>query len=175
MRLYIISVLTIILFFQSNKAISQKYLLLRKVGRPYIITYNEGDYIRFKLKGERFFTKALIQGFEKGHIQFHYFRIKLDEIAEVDVSDKNFTVFSYRSGPGKLVTAGVGYLVLDQFNQTAIQGESFGISSQTAIVATSLTASGFLLKAIQKKRFKMKNKKHIMEIIDLKGTSSTLE
>ena len=155
------------LLFIPDKVSAQKYLLLRKVGRPYKIIYYAGQPIRFKLKGERFFTKALIQGFEKDEIRFHYFRIKLDEIAEIDVSNQNFTVFSFRSGPGKLLISGFGYLVADQFNQTVIREESFGISKQTAIISGALTSSGLVLKGIQKKRFKMKKKKHIIEIIDL--------
>lgn len=146
---------------------AQKYLLLRKVGRPYKIVFEEGQYMRFKLKGDRFFTKALIQGFGQDDIRFHYYRIKLQEIDEIDVSEKNFTVFSFRSGPGKLVVAGLGYLITDQFNQTVIRDESFGVSKRTAIISGAITSSGFLLKLIQKKRFKMRKKRHIMEIIDL--------
>lgn len=162
-----VAIIIVTLFGVNTTIKAQKYLLLRKVGKPYSIIYNEGESMRFRLKGERFFTKGLIQGFGKDDIRFHYYRIKLDEIAEVDVSNKNFTVFSFRSGPGKLVVSGLGYLLLDQFNQTVIRGESLGVSKQTAIVSGALTTSGFVLKGIQKKRFKMRKKKHVMEIIDI--------
>lgn len=153
---------------QDSLAQTQKrYLLLRKVGRPYKIIFNEGQSIRFKLKGEKNYNKGLIQGFGKDYIRFHYFTVKLDEIAEIDVRAKNFTIFSFRSGPGKLHFAGLGYLVLDQFNQTAVQKESFGVSKNTAIISSAIFSSGFLLKAIQKKRFKMNKNKHRLEIIDL--------
>ncbi len=124
--------------------------------------------MRFKLKGERFFTKALIQGFGEDDIRFHYYRIKLEEIAEIDVSNKNFTIFSFRSGPGKLLISGLAFIAIDQINQTLSRDEPFGINSNTALIGAGLTSSGIVLKLIQKKRWKFRKKKHRMEIVDFR-------
>ncbi len=124
--------------------------------------------MRFKLKGERFFTKALIQGFGEDDIRFHYYRIKLEEIAEIDVSSKNFTIFSFRSAPGKLLISGLAFIAIDQINQTLSRDEPFGINSNTALIGAGLASSGIALKLIQKKRWKFRKKKHRMEIVDFR-------
>ncbi|MEL7001890.1 MAG: hypothetical protein AAFN93_04050 [Bacteroidota bacterium] len=159
--------LLLLLICFSSDLFGQRYLLLRKTGRRYKIVFNEGEEMRFKLKGERFFNKGLIQGFGDDHIRFHYFTIKLDEIAEIDVSRKNFTAFNYSGAGATVVVGSVGYLAIDQFNQTVIRDEPFRVNERTAIISGSLATAGFLMRFLQKKRFKMKNKKHVMQITDL--------
>ena len=110
----------------------------------------------------------MIQGFGEDEIRFHYYRIKLNEIAEIDVGNKNFTIFSFRSGPGKLIFSGVAFVAIDQFNQTVINDQPFGVNSKTALIGGVLTSSGILLKLIQKKRWKFKKKKHRMQIVDFR-------
>ncbi|MEM1407616.1 MAG: hypothetical protein AAGG59_12630 [Bacteroidota bacterium] len=165
----IVRLTTFLIIISLTGYAQEKYLILKKKNRPYSIIFQEGDEMRFKLKGERFFTKALIQGFGKDDIRFHYYRIKLDEIAEIDVASKNFTIFSFRSGPGKLLISGLAFVAIDQFNQTVVNDESFGIDSNTALIGAALTSSGIALKLIQKKRWKFRKRKHKMEIVDFRN------
>ena len=158
----------IILFFQIiclEAAAQEPYLLLRKVGKPYQIVFYEGEEMRFRVKGEKNFINDHILGLAGDRIRFHYYNIKLDEIDAIDVRDRNFTVFSFRSSPGKLIVAGIGLIAIDQVNQVFIRDEPAGVSTGTAIVAGSLIASGFILRAIQKKYFRPGGKS-IIEIID---------
>lgn len=143
----------------------QSYLLLKKKNRPYNVVFKVGEKLRFKLKGERFFTESMITGFGDNYIQFHYYKIALDEIAVIDVKDKKFTVFSFTSGPGKLMISGIALLSTDQFNQMVIRHEPFNIQGDIAKIAGSLTLSGILLRLIQKKRWKLNKKTHLIEII----------
>ncbi|MCA6078030.1 hypothetical protein [Fulvivirga sedimenti] len=142
-----------------------RYLLLRKVGRPYQIVFYEGEEMRFRVKGEKKFIKDYIQGLKGDVIRFHYYSIKLSEIEAIDVRGRNFTVFSFRSSPGKLFVAGIGLIAIDQLNQVVIRDEPAGLSTGVAIVSGSLIASSFLLRAIQKKVFRPGGKS-VMEIID---------
>ena len=142
-----------------------RYLLLRKVGRPYQIVFYEGEQMRFRVKGEKHFVQDYIQGLSEDRIRFHYYNIHLDEIEAIDVRDKNFTVFSFRSSPGKLIVAGFGLVAIDQANQVFIRDEPAGVSTGVAIVAGGLVASGFILRAIQKKYFRPGGKFKI-EIVD---------
>ncbi|MEJ2003430.1 MAG: hypothetical protein P8X57_00350 [Cyclobacteriaceae bacterium] len=149
----------------------ERYLLLRKVGKPYQIIFEEGEQMRFRVKGEKHFVEDYIQGLSGDYIRFHYYNIHLDEIEAIDVRDRNFTVFSFRSSPGKLIVAGVGLIVIDQANQVLIRDEPAGLSTGTAIVAGSLVASGFLLRAIQKKYFRPGGKFKIEIVNYINGIS----
>lgn len=160
-------ILFLILLSISGKA-QQRYLILKKKNRPYSVIFQEGDELRFKLKGEKYFTKGLIEGFGVDEIRFHYYRIKLNEIAEIDVGSKNFTIFSFRSGPGKLLISGFAFVAIDQFNQTVVNDQPFSINGKTALIGGALTTSGIVLKLIQKKRWKFKKQKHWMEIVDFR-------
>jgi len=143
----------------------ERYLLLRKVGKPYQIIFYEGESMRFRVKGEKYFVEDFIQGLSGNSIRFHYYNIQLDEIDAIDVRSRNFTVFSFRSSPGKLIIAGIGLIAIDQLNQVVIRDEPAGVSTGTAIVAGSLIASGFILRLIQKKYFRPGGKYKI-EIVD---------
>ncbi|MEO1098785.1 MAG: hypothetical protein AAFX57_13700, partial [Bacteroidota bacterium] len=79
------------------------------------------------------------------------------------------TIFSFRSGPGKLLISGLAFVAIDQFNQTVVNDESFGIDSNTALIGSALTSSGIALKLIQKKRWKFRKRKHKMEIVDFRN------
>ncbi len=150
----------------------EPYLLLRKVGRPYQIVFYEGEEMRFRVKGEKKYIKDYILGLQGDRIRFHYYSIKLSEIEAIDVRDRNFTVFSFRSSPGKLFVAGIGLVLIDQLNQVVIRDEPAGLSTGVAIASASLIASSFILRAIQKKVFRPGGKS-IIEIIDYSDIRAT--
>lgn len=156
-------ILVFLMFFFKSSA---QYLLLQKKNRPYQVIFEEGEYLRFKIKGEKFWRRALIQGFEDDEVVFHYFSLHKDDFALIDVSNKKFTVFSFTSGPGKLMIAGVAFIAIDQLNQTAINNQKFGISSKTALIGGGITASGIVLRLIQKKRWKLHKSNHMISIIN---------
>ena len=162
----------LLLFFlaYSQHTSAQRYLVLRKGNKPHKqIIFNEGEAIRFRLKGERFFTSSLIQGFGKDEIRFHYYRIKLNEIAEIDIDNKNFAIFNFKSLSSYLLISGPLYLTIDQFNQTAIRDEPFGINRAAAIVGGSLVGSGLMMRWLRKRRWKYTKRRHRMEIVDFTG------
>lgn len=149
----------------------QRYLTLSKVNKPrkQIIFY-EGESMRFRLKGERFFNSGWIQGFGEDEIRFHYYRIKLDEIAEIDVDNKNFTIFNVKSWSNVLLVSGPLFLAIDQFNQGVIRDEPAGINSETVVVSGTMVASGLMLRWLRKRRWKCDRRKHRMKIIDFTGS-----
>ena len=146
-------------------AAQQRYLLLRKVGRPYQIIFEEGEEMRFRVKGEKHFIKDFIQGFSENRIRFHYYDIDLSEIEVIDIRDRNFRVLGVKSIPGKLIVAGIGLVIIDQANQVLIRDEPAGVSTGIAIVSGSLVAAGFIIRAIQKKYFRPGGK-HLIEIVN---------
>ncbi|TRX57697.1 hypothetical protein FNH22_14895 [Fulvivirga sp. M361] len=167
MFLRLIPLLLFFAFYHPTQA--QRYLVLSKVNKPRKqIIFNEGETIRFRLKGERFFTSASILGLGNDEIRFHYYRIKLDEIEEIDIRNKNFTIFNFKNWSGIFLVAGPLFLVIDQFNQTAIMNESFRVSSETATISGAFVATGLLLRVIGKKRWKCNKKKHRMQILDFR-------
>lgn len=138
------------------------YLYLNKLGRTTKVKFYEQETIRFKLKGDDYFTSGRITGFEADAIKVEDVTIPLKEIVSVDIRDKNFSMFSFRSTPGKLAFAGYGYVFIDWFNRRVVAGEqNAGIDMRVAAVSTGLIGTGYLLKALRKKYFTVGRRKVI--------------
>ena len=76
--------LFVLIFTGLAYQVSAQYLLLQKTNRPYQVIFEEGEHLRFKLKGEKFWRRALIQGFDDDQVVFHYYTIHKDEFALID-------------------------------------------------------------------------------------------
>jgi len=143
----------------------QKYLVLKKRNKVKV-AYEAGDKIKFKLKDEQFYTEQMIVGFGQDMIRFHYFDVPLSEIEEIKLVNKRARGFNFNAFSSLFLQIGIGYLVVDQFNQVVIQNQPAGISNSTAIVSANMIATGLLLKLFNKKRFKINNTKYRLEISD---------
>lgn len=144
------------------------YLYLNKIGRTTKVKFYEKEAIRFKLLGDDYYSSGRITGFEGDAIKVENVAIPLDQIESIDIKDKNFSMFSFRSTPGKLAFAGYGYVFIDWFNRRVVDGQqNAGIDLRVAAVSTGLIGTGYLLKALRKKYFKVGGRK-VIAIINTK-------
>lgn len=109
----------------------ESYLYLNKLGRTTKVRFYEKEVIRFKRKSDEYFTSGRITGFESEAIKVENVAIPLEQIESIDIRDKKFSMFSFRSTPGKLAFAGYGYVFIDWFNRRVVAGEqNAGIDGQ---------------------------------------------
>jgi hypothetical protein len=138
------------------------YLYLNKLGRTTKVKFYEKETIRFKLKGDDYFTAGRITGFEDEAVKVENVAIPLDQIESIDIRDKNFSMFSFRSTPRKLAFAGYSYVFIDWFNRSVVAGQqNVGIDTRVAMVSTGLIGTSYLLKALRKKYFTIGGRKVI--------------
>ncbi len=147
---YLVAIL-LCLSFQA--AAQETFLYLNKIGRTTKVKYFEGEDIRFKIKSDEGFSQGKITGFGPDYLKVSGVIIPLDTIESIDIRNKNFSMFSFRSTPGKLGVAGFLYVGIDWFNRRVVSGGPGGIDGRVAVVAAGLSLSGILLKALQKKYF----------------------
>jgi hypothetical protein len=138
-------------------------LILKRGKKAYSPEFNVGEEIRIKLVNERKHRKMKITGFYSDAIDFYGTKIKLTDIESVQVE---FThgFFSPSNGK-KLVIAGLAYFMVDQFNNSIVQGNEARISEQVVITSTALVAFGSLWMMLRNKTIKLGRKNRLM-IID---------
>lgn len=147
------ALVTILVLLICLPATAQRKLIIAKRASPAKYVFYEGDEIRFKLKGEKFWNKALIQGLGEDFIRLHYTTIKLSEIEAIDISSVGGGHF-LKLVSGIAITAGVGFAAIDQFNRTVVDGEP-GVDEKTMIIAGGLVASGVILNLLRRKKVKV--------------------
>jgi hypothetical protein len=135
------------------------------------VVFYEGDQMRFRLKGEKYFIEDYIFGLRGNTIRFHYYEIQTTEIEAIDIRGQKRSFFSLGSLSGKLIIAGIAFIGIDQLNQVVIRDEPAGVSKGVAIVSGSLIAGGVLAGLLNKRYFKV-GKKNYIQIIDDRERSS---
>jgi hypothetical protein len=163
LKLIILPIL--LLLFCSHWAYSQKKLVLERVGKGQHIAYEAGDEIRYQLTFEDHFRKGIIASLGDNEIQFQHFSIHTDSIAAVDIRGRRFNKLNTYSLGAKLQFAGVGYILIDQFNTAVVQGNEFSLNTGVLVAGGSIFAAGTLLRILHKKKFKPggRNKMYIAD------------
>ncbi len=158
--------IALLILLSSSLLAQQSYLYLNKIGRTTKVKFFEQELIRLRLKGDEFFVSGRITGFDKDAIKVSGVVIPITEIKSIDIRDKNFSMFSFRSTPGKLAFAGYGYTAIDWFNRRVVAGEvGSGVDMRVASVSTGLIGTSYLLKALRKKYFTVGGRK-VLAIIN---------
>lgn len=143
------------------------YLLLKKAGTQKEVVFYEGDEIRFRIRGEDHYRRALIQGLRIDTVRFHYFEVAIRDIEVIDIRGHRYQHFHFASAGSKVIAAGMLFLAGDYVNQKLIQDEPGGLSTQTWAIAGSIVGAGLILKLFQKRRFRPGGR-YIIDIIDMR-------
>ena len=144
-------------------ASAQYYLQLKKRTKV-IHTYSAGDHIKFKLKGDDFYSDQVVIGVTDSTIKFRLLDIALTDIEAVKVPERGSYGLDLISGAA--ITAGIFFMVIDQANQLFVQGEGLGPSKETLLISGSLIGSGLFLRLFKKKKFKFKSKRYRLVATD---------
>ena len=135
----------------------QKQFLLFIKNNHRKVTYQKGEIISFRLKGDDMKITERILGFEGDSLLVFdgLFKVNPKEISDMYVDEKTSTWFIFRYKYSKVLPmAGVGYLLLDVVNT-----EKFNKS--TLITSGSLISAGLLAKWLIKDRIKIKGQRKL--------------
>lgn len=151
-------ILGLLFCFQALSA--QSYMVLRKKGSVRRYEYRPGNYLVYKQKGNDAFFKDRISQLIDSTIVLENNIIRLNQIETIDVSN----AFSNRSpiwrGAEELLpTVGYGYLALDLFNNSIIDGNSFTLDEGVTTSSALLILTGYSLKWMRRKKIDLSNPK----------------
>ena len=138
-----------------------EYIVVEKTLKEKQIKYSSGDEISYKLKGENFFRTNHIVALNDSSIEFHYNNILYREISQVNIKRHRFTGINIYSIGTYAQIAGIGYIVIDQFNKVVVQGQDAVFEKEVWIVGGIIFLGGTILKLLNPKKVKLGGKYRI--------------
>jgi len=133
----------------------QKSLLFSKNWRREAI-YKTGDVLSFQVKADSRKITDQIIGFEDSLILFKNYKVNPKEITHIYVDKKTSTWYFLKYKWDKLLLfTGVGYLIVDSFNEK-------GLSEETLIISGSLIGAGLLARWLISKKIKIKGRRKLV-------------
>lgn len=157
MRLSALFVFLLLLSFPLH---SQPKLTLFKKDRV-ITTFEEGEYIRFRIKGDQNYSRALIQGIHPGFIIVADDTVHTYDIEIVDVRKKKLTSFKLSSMGKGLMLAGAGLFLVDLFNTTVIIDSDYNVEDSAWRGSAVLLGLGTLMQFVNNDYFRPKRHNRI--------------
>ncbi len=139
-------------------ASSQYRLVLLKRDNT-IVSFKEGDYIRFKRKDRNHFTRGFIAG-----IHQDYFRIGEDttyvhQLQKVDLTDLPNSGFRTASIGKGFIAAGLMFFIGDLVNTTLVQNEEYTVHTGVLVACSALVGTGVLMQFVNNDYFVLGRKK----------------
>ena len=145
-----------LLFISCGLVVGQQKLIISKSFQSKKYEFSEGEQIRFKLSGERYWSKAYILGLAGSKIRFHYNTIDIHEISEVDVRGKRQKGFVHKLSYMAII-GGLGFGALDQANRSLVLKEP-GVDEVALGIAVAMVKGGLLLTLIKRRKVKIGKK-----------------
>ena len=119
------------------------------------IKYSSGDDISFKLIGEDFFRTDHIVALNDSSLEFHYYQILYREIRQVNIKGHRFSGIDIHSIGTYAQIAGIGYIVIDNFNKIVVQGQDAVFEKEVWIVGGLIFLGGTILKLLSPNKVKL--------------------
>ena len=139
---------------------AQEMLVLQKPGKVKRVEIKPGTTIQFRLKGSNQVYKKEILRFEDSAMVFANYKVFLDEINMIKIP-LNPRLRKYSE---TIMAAGIILFVADQINNSVIDDNSFSLNRGVSITSTAMIAGGFLIRFLQKRKFKIPGK-HKLKLI----------
>lgn len=146
-------IIALLLCWPFSTSQAQEKLMIGRPGKPAKYIFEEGDMLRFRLKGEKYWNKALIQGLYGDKIRLHYATISIHEIEAVDIREQVKGRF-LKIGSALCVRAGIGFAIVDQFNRSVVRNEP-GVDETVLLIGGALFSAGALMKLLTRKKVKI--------------------
>ena len=135
---------------------SQKFLVLEKMGTRKRLEYHLQQSITYKLKGEKFYRTDVIEDLVDDVIVFQFAFFRLKDIDAVDIRTKPTDKVDFSRHWLTIIVGGVGYFLVDQFNNAIINGNSARIDEKVLRTSAIITGAGIMMKVLKKKKVKLK-------------------
>lgn len=145
--------LTLLFLLILVPSIAQKKLIIARPASPAKYVFYEGERIRFKLKGEKFWSEALIQGLGENYIRLHYVNINLSEIEAIDVRGRGSGRF-LSTMASVAVIGGGGFAAIDQINRTLVHGQP-GVDEKALLIGGALVSAGVIFHLLKRKKVRI--------------------
>ena len=144
-----------VLILWSFESFGQKSLLFSKNWRKQAI-YKTGDIISFRVKADPVKITDQIMGFEDSLIVFRNYKVNPKEITHMYVDKQTRTWYFLKYKYEKLLLfTGIGYLVVDGFNNKEF-------TKETLIISGSLIGAGLLARWLISKKIKIKGRRKLV-------------
>lgn len=142
--------LILLVLFGVKLGSAQNQLVLLK-GEKVLARYKEGEDITYKLKKEANYKTGYLIAVEDFFIVTSKDTIPLINVDKIDLRRKSYDTRLNVAGAA-LVTIGIGYFVIDQFNSVVVRNQGFNESEGSWLPAAIATGIGLPLMAIKRKK-----------------------
>ena len=114
----------------------------------------------YKQDGMTEFFRDRITEFVDSTIVMENNIVLIEQIAEIDIQNASTNRAPILLAAEKtLPSIGYGLLAIDLFNNTVVDGNKFSFDKGTTITAASIVGTGYLMKALRRKRIDLTNEK----------------
>lgn len=146
------------LFFiiNSNHLYSQTYLELRKATQLKSFLFYPGDNIRFKKKGDDFFTFAKITGIRDQNLRFNNIEVPINQIDIIDIRNKTSDQLKTY---GNIIAGGsLAYFIMDFINLSLVQRANYkDVYNKNILISCSVGFSIGAVSRIFKRKYYKRN------------------
>jgi hypothetical protein len=160
----ILLIISLIFFFFSTHSYAQRYLLIDRIGSRHRVEIYPGETLRFQLKGEDHFNEAVINFLQDSLIILD---VGVINIKDIHAIAKDRTIQSGIVANSRLfMIAGIGIIILDQFNTTVIAGDPRDINTGVVVAGGSLIVLHYLIQLAKRKKYVIRGNRRL-RIVDL--------
>lgn len=162
----IIVIFVFLFCFTTLQVEAQRLMILQKgSNQKSRISYEEGDWIVYQQKGEDFFVSDRIKEIHRDFLVLSENIIKPENIAAVDVRNKDERNRTLKNLSGLMMAAGALLLTAETINGFYHKGK-LTYSKEGLLISGSLFASSFILSKLRYKYFRVKgrNKTQIIHL-----------
>ena len=149
----------LLLFLSLTPAYCQKQLVLLKREKV-LLRLNYGDDFNYRLKGSKIVMPSYINNLYDTAVLAHENVIPFHKIDRIYFEHSSF---GNRLGTF-LVIGGVGYFLIDQFNEVIVHGEEPSIDENVATTSAILVGAGLPLMLIKKKSQRLGGKYRLLTV-----------
>jgi len=154
-----VCILLLTLFFSVGRVYSQKQLVLLKREKV-LLRLNYGDDFNYRLKGSKTVMPSYVNNLYDTAVLAHKDIIPFHKIDRIYFKHSSF---GNRFGTF-LVIGGVGYFLIDQFNEVIVHGEEPTIDENVATTSAILVGAGLPLMLIKKKSQRLGGKYRLLTV-----------
>jgi hypothetical protein len=159
MSLYRTLFVFLVLIAVHGAASAQKQLIVLKKQEALLRLY-PGDEIIFRLKGSRTIRKSYVNNLYDTALVAHNDVVPLHRIERIYFVRRNFLSVV----GGVLVTGGVGYFLIDQFNVVIVNGDPADIDEGVARASLVMLGAGLPLMLMKKKYVRVGGKYKLLVV-----------
>jgi hypothetical protein len=161
----VIRSLVIFIFLSASLSSTAQYRLMLLKKDKTIISFREGDYIRFKRSDKDHFTRGFIGGIYEGSFRIGEDTTFLHQLEKIDLTNLPNSGFRTSAMGRGFILTGLVLFLGDWLNTTVVQDEKYTAHSGVIVTSSVLVAAGTTMQVVNNDYFVLGRKKKAV-IID---------